>query len=106
MSIEIVQGWTGRIELQAKKDGEVVDLTGMTTCFNLRDKHGVSVSTTCASATEVITTTCGHVGLNPSPTTFSVDGSPYTLRLKVIDSAPVTVWFPSGIAETVIVRSV
>lgn len=103
--MDIVEGWTGRIEWQAKKDGVVVDLSGVESCFSLRDKHGASISMTCTDATEVITATCGYVGLNPSTGTFLEDGSPYSLRLKVVDSTPTTVYFPSGTAESIIVRS-
>lgn len=105
MATDIVEGWTGRLEYQLKKDRTTQDLTGLTVTASVRDRHDVYVSTTCAGAVDVITTTCGHVGYNPNSTTFTHDDSPYELRFRVADLAGAVVFFPSGDGERITVRS-
>lgn len=105
MAVDLVEGWTGSLEWQLKKDLVVVDLTGMTTCAILKDNDGTLISTTCADAVTYITATCGHLGFWPNPTTFTHANQPYQIRFKVTDTLGYIVYFPSGAAETLTVHS-
>ena len=105
MAIDLVEGWTGSLEWQLKKDLVVVDLTGLTTCAILRDNDGTLISTTCADAVQYLTAACGHLGFYPSTGTFVHAQQPYQIRFKVTDGFGLVVFFPSGAAEPITVYS-
>jgi hypothetical protein len=105
MSIDVVSGWTGRLEWKLKKDGVSADLTGLTVTAYVKDRTNTYISTTCAGAVDVITTTCGHVGYNPNSTSFDAAKSPYEIRFRVVDLVGSKVFYPSGAGERITVRS-
>jgi hypothetical protein len=105
VSIDIVTGWTGRLEWKLKKDGVSADLTGLTVSAHVKDRANTYISTTCAGAVDVVTTTCGHVGYNPNSTSFDASKSPYEIRFEVADVTGAKVFYPSGTGERITVRS-
>ena len=106
MPIDLVEGWTARLEWQLKKDSVVMNLTGLSACALIKDERGNDITTTCADGTVVITASCGHVGIWPTSTgMFSATASPYKLRFKITDMMNGVVFFPSGREETITVFS-
>jgi len=92
--IEVVQGWTGPIDMQLKADGVAVDLTGMTVVLILKDKDGTSVDT--AGDVSILDAATGKVRYLGDPTDLVAANSPFRARWQVTDGAGRVVYFPSG----------
>lgn len=98
-TIEITEGWTGGIDLQLQADGAAYDLTGMEVVFIKTNACGVEVATTCGTAFEQISSTCGIVRWTPASTNdLLTSAQPYLVKVRVTSGAT-KVYFPNGAGD-------
>lgn len=102
LTLVLVQGWTGPVPLTLEANGVGAPLTGLTVTAQLYDKDGTVVNTDSDIA--VTSAGAGEVDWNPDAADLNVDLSPYELRFKGRDSNSKDVFFPNGLAVTVLVR--
>jgi len=103
MVIEVVEGWSGPIDLQLKADGTAVNLTGATVELLLRGADGQLVGS--SGNVTIIGSTDGRIRYLPDVGDLVARRSPYRARLKVTDTATRIVFFPSGESDQWLVRS-
>jgi hypothetical protein len=102
MTLELVEGWTGPVPLTLQADGVAAVLTGLTVTAQLYDRDGTAVD---ASGDVTVTSAAvGQVEWNPDAVDLDADLSPYELRFKARDASSLDVFFPNGLAVTVLVR--
>jgi hypothetical protein len=95
MPLDIVEAWTGPIDMQLKVDGASLSLsTGDTVELVLRRSDREIVSTT--GEVTILTATCGVVRYSPSALDFLARWSPYAARFKVTDGTGKVVFFPNA----------
>lgn len=104
MPLDIVEGWTGPIDMQLKVDGTSLVLsTGETVELILKRSDRETVSTT--GEVVVVTATCGVIRYSPSVLDFVAKWSPYFARFKVTDATGKIVFFPNARPDTWSVHS-
>jgi hypothetical protein len=102
---EIVEGWTGPIDLQLLSDGAVRVLsTGESVALILKARAGTLVVSTTDNLT-VLSSTDGKVRYLPNEKDLQAKQSPYSARVKVTDGTGKIVFFPSGKSDEWIVYS-
>lgn len=94
MRQHLVEGWTGAVDYQLKKDGVALNLTGMTVALVAQDKNRAAVTFTGTVA--VVDAATGKVQFNPAAADFDHQKSPYFVRWKVTDAASKVVYFPNS----------
>ena len=98
MPIEIVEGWTGPVDVRLDADGSPVDLAGMTVALVLHDAYGSTVLTT--GAIFLSSSTGWKVTYSPLTTGDLVAArGPYGAHFKVTDTGGKIVFFPSAKAD-------
>ena len=105
-TVDLVSGWTGRLDFQLLTDGTPVSLsTADKVSPFLVDKNGAETAVSSSDIT-VITASSGAVGYNPASTNvFSAGVQPYTLRFKVVDVNSKIVYYPNADPMTIGVKS-
>ena len=106
-SVEVVEGWTGRLDFQLQMCSTSVNL-GATDIVSawLYDRTLTVVTTSTGTITEV-TASCGHVAFSVCTSCqFKATLSPYSLRFHIKDTNSKVVFFPNAEAILVKVRSV
>jgi hypothetical protein len=111
MPEEIVQGWTEPMDFILKyieasdplRTPQIQDLSGMTVTSVAYDRNE-AVVTLNGTTSVVAPAEDGHVRYVPSGTEFTKALSPYAFRFKVTDVGGKVAYFPSGLADTWIVR--
>ena len=91
--LEIVEGWTGPVDMQLKKNGAPVDLTGCTVSLILRGSDGVAIDT--AADVSVLEVATGKVRYLPDAEDLVAAKTPHWARFKVTDASSKNVFFPS-----------
>ena len=102
MTVELVQGWTERINDTLESDGVIVNLTGMTVQLFLYDKRNNPV--TYAGTVGIETANIGLVYFDPASADLLASRSPYHARWKVTAAGQVAS-FPSGRVNVWYVRN-
>jgi hypothetical protein len=105
--VQLVQGWTGRLDFQLLADAAGIQLSTSDTVQPwLFDRNCDEVATSSGDIT-VITASCGVVGYSPKTTGTLLGGlSDYTLRFRVKDTNDDYVFFPNEDPITLQIRSV
>ena len=94
--VEVVEGWTGRLEFTLKADGEAVDLSGFDVTLNLRDDDGVLVEYDDEVTVDADqTANAGKVYFDPPEDAFAAADGPYRARFRVEDGSGDVVFFPN-----------
>ena len=106
MSVDVVEGWTARLDFQFQADGaSVVLTTGDTVYPVLVDRWGTWTVSSSETIT-IVTASCGIVGFSaPSTSTFKDDVSQYTLRFLVVDGTAKILYFPNAAPVQITVHS-
>ncbi len=104
MQVELVEAWTGPIDMQLKADGVGPDLTGTTVALILRGNDDALVDTS-GDVSIIAPATAGKVRYSPGAADLVAAKSPYRARWKVTDAGSKVVYFPNGTADQWIVRS-
>lgn len=91
--LEIVEGWTGPVDMQLKKNGSPVSLTGCTVTLVLRGKDGLNIDT--ASNISVLDAPTGQVRYLPDAGDLVAAKTPHWARFRVVDASSKIVFFPS-----------
>ena len=101
--VEVVEGWTGRLDFQLLVCSTSLSISANDTVSAWsHDRSGAVVTTSTGTITEV-TATCGHVGFTVCTSChFRASLSPYTLRFHVKDVVDKVVFFPS--ADPILIR--
>lgn len=103
MALDLVEGWTARIDYQLSGTDKTtgitgaVNLAGMTVVLDLNDRSGVHISPTGASGISDATT--GKVYFDPAVGDLLHSKAPYQVRWKVTDSGGKDSFFPQGSTE-------
>lgn len=103
MPIEVIEAWTGPIDMQLQADGSAVNLSGSAVELILRGADGVMVGTT--GNVTILSATAGTVRYLPDTLDLLARRSPYRARYKVTDGSSRQVFFPSGESDLWTVRS-
>lgn len=104
-TVDVVEGWTSRLDFQLLSDGIKHSLsTGDVHSAYLFDKNGDVISTTTASIT-IVASACGHLGFTASSCMFKAGLAPYTMRFAEKDTNGLWAFFPNADPITIGVRS-
>lgn len=93
MPIEVVEGWTGPIDVQLQADGIPPNLTGATVDLILKGKDDNAVTT--SGNVTIIDAGAAKVRYLPDAADLVAAKSPYRARYKVTDGIGKIVFFPS-----------
>lgn len=99
--VEIVEGWSARLDFCLKENGEAKDLSAFTMTAEAVDRNKRPVTLTGNLGT--LTATAGTVRLIPDTGDFPAAGSPYELRFRATAGSEVA-YYPSGEPVAVEVR--
>ena len=107
MALELVDGWTGPLDLVLKSDGVPVVFTSSqhTPTLVIRDRDRTLVDTTgdvaWYTSCGVVYASCGTVTYRPSSGDLRSTGSPYLARVRVSagTASSEVVFFPNGLAD-------
>ena len=80
--VNLVQGWTERVDFILSADGVVIDLTGRTVTISAYDKNGTDPA--FVGAVAIVDATAGKVGFTPNSGDLLASESPYSVRFKVM----------------------
>ncbi len=94
-TVELVEGWTGNVDMRLKADGVAQNLTGSVVTLILRDRNGVEVDTT--GDVSVPDAVNGIVRYGPDSVDLTNVGSPYSARWRVVDGSSKVTFFPSSV---------
>jgi hypothetical protein len=102
MTYEIVEGWTGPLDIRLKSAGADPsgDMVGMSAALLLTNKAGDVVDTAGDVTIEDVDVWVVRYAPDPSDLQPGV----YRMRIKVTDSAGKVVYFPSGDPDVLVVR--
>lgn len=98
ITVDLVEGWTGRLDFTLKSNGVAQNLTGMTVELILKKSDGTPVDT--ASDVTIVDAAAGKVGYTPDAADLTSAASPLTARWKVIDGGGAVVYYPSRAPDT------
>jgi hypothetical protein len=80
--VDLVEGWTERVDFTLYADGAAIDLTGRTVTIHVRDKNGDDPG--WLGSVAIVTAASGQVGYTPNSADLVATEGPYTVRFKIM----------------------